>query len=119
MKTGNLLTGLMILLVLASSCNKDATSELEGSWLFPIAKGSLSINSLTELKNLKYHFEVPSVDIGQPSNVPVSSPGLYLDHVGPFAVQITDWLHRLDVDTLEFTGSLTNIFPIPDRKSVV
>src|ERR1051325_2345973 len=95
---------LLLFLAIATSCNKDKTSEFDGDWLFPIAKGDLSINSLSQLKNLAYNIEVPPLSIGQPVNIPVSSPGLQLSHVGPFAVQITDWLHRIDVDTLAFTG---------------
>jgi len=104
---------MLLLLVTAASCNKDKTNEMDGDWLFPIAKGNLSINSLSELKNLEYDVEIPAFSIGQPVNFPVSSPGLHISHVGPFGVQITDWLHRVDVDTLEFTGSLSNFFPIP------
>jgi len=100
-------------MLLIASCNKDKASNVTGDWLFPIAKGNLSINSLSQLKNLNYTINIPAQSIGQPVNIPVSSPGLQLDHVGPFPVEITDWLHRLDVDTLEFSGSLNNIFPIP------
>ena len=107
------MSALLLLLIAAGSCNKDKTSDIDGDWLFPIAKGEVSINSLSELKNLDYDVEIPAISIGQPVNIPVSSPGLQISHVGPFAVQITDWLHRVDVDTLEFTGSLSNFFPIP------
>ncbi len=99
--------------MLLISCEKDKVSDITGDWLFPIAKGTMSINSLSQLKNLKYQVNIPAGSIGQPVNIPVSSPGLQLDHVGPFPVLITDWLHRLDVDTLDFSGSLNNFFPIP------
>ena len=107
------ISALLFLMAIGASCNKDKTSELDGDWLFPIAKGNLSINSLSQLKNLNYHIQIPALSIGQPENIPVSSPGLQLSHVGPFPVLITDWLHRIDIDTLEFTGSLNNFFPIP------
>lgn len=104
---------LLILIAAISACNKEKTSELDGDWLFPIAKGNLSINSLSQFKNLKYHIEIPALSIGQPINIPISSPGLQLAHVGPFPVRITDWLRRVDIDTLSFSGSLANFFPIP------
>ncbi len=107
------LTAALLFACLFSSCKKDATTELEGDWLFPIAKGALSLNSVSSLKNLNYHIQIPAQSIAQPVNIPVSSPGLRLNHVGPFPIQITDWLHRLDVDTLEFSGSLNNFFPVP------
>lgn len=107
-----LLPALFITLALGS-CKKDSETQLEGDWLFPIAKGELSLNSMQSLKNLKYNIQVPAQSLNVPTNVPVSSPGLQLKYVGPFGVQITDWLHRLDVDTLAFTGSLNNFFPIP------
>ena len=103
----------ILFLMAAASCNKDKVSDLEGDWLFPIAKGNLSINSLEQLKNLEYAIEIPAFSLGQPVNIPVSSPGLNIAHVGPFPVEITNWLHRVDIDTLEFTGSLDNFFPIP------
>lgn len=106
-----ILSALAFLIVFAS-CKKDATTEMEGAWLFPIAKGNLSLNSLSTLKNLKYHIDIPAESLGQPAFVAVSAPGLQLAHVGPFPVQITDWLHRLDVDTLDFSGTLANFFPI-------
>lgn len=105
---------LFLLLILGvCACEKDKTTELEGEWLFPVAKGTLSLNSLSSLKNLQYHIGIPAQSISQPVNIPVSSPGLRLAHVGPFPVQITDWLRRLDVDSLAFSGSLNNFFPIP------
>ncbi len=108
-----LVSAFLLLAAGFSACKKGATAELEGDWLFPIAKGDLSINSLNSLKNLEYHIQIPAQSISQPVNIPVSSPGLQLQHVGPFPVQITDWLHRLDVDTLEFSGNLNNFFPVP------
>ena len=104
---------LLLLLATAASCNKDKTSELKGDWLFPIAKGDFSINSLSQLKNLDYQIEIPAYSIGQPVNILVSSPGIKIAHVGPFPVQITDWLHRVDIDTLAFSGTVNNFFPIP------
>jgi hypothetical protein len=96
-----------------SSCRKDTDTAFDGNWLFPIAKGDLSMNSLSELKNLDYHIQIPALSIGQPVNFPVTSPGLQLKYVGPFGVQITDWLKRVDIDSLEFSGTLNNFFPIP------
>jgi hypothetical protein len=110
--TNRTLTLLALLLVVFASCNKDSTTEMEGAWLFPVAKGNLSLNSMSTLKNLKYHVEVPPGSLGQPVQIAVSGPGLHLAHVGPFPVQITDWLHRLDIDTLDFSGTLANFFPI-------
>ncbi len=108
-----LLFPLFSLLLATASCTKDKKTDVEGEWLFPIAKGALSINTISQLRNLEYHISVPPPSINQPVNIPVSSPGLQLAHVGPFAVRITDWLKRMDVDTLEFSGSLQNFFPIP------
>jgi hypothetical protein len=103
-----------LLLTLAfTSCKKDAENEVEGDWLFPIAKGALSLNSLEALKNLNYHIEVTPGSINQPTNFVVSSPGIQMRFVGPFPIRITDWLHRLDVDTLAFSGTINNAFPIP------
>jgi hypothetical protein len=107
------LLSVLLLALGLTSCKKDAETELEGDWLFPIAKGALSLNSVESLKNLRYDIDIPAQSIFQPTNIPVSSPGLQLKHVGPFPVQINSWLHRLDVDTLSFTGSLNNFFPIP------
>lgn len=104
---------LALCILCAASCRKDKTSSLDGNWLFPVAKGSISLNTLNELKNITYNIDVPALSIGQPTNIPVSSPGLSLPHVGPFPLEISPWLHRIDVDTLEITGSLNNIFPIP------
>ena len=96
-----------------ASCAKDTKSDLQGEWLFPVAKGTLSINTISALRNLQYHVAIPAPSINQPVNIPVSSPGLQLAHVGPFAVRVTDWLKRMDVDTLDFSGALQNFFPIP------
>jgi hypothetical protein len=110
---------LLFLVAMTASCKKDKTNDLEGAWLFPIAKGNLSINSFSDLKNLRYQIEVPALSIGQPINIPISSPGLHISHVGPFPVLITDWLHRVDIDTLKFSGSLNNFFPIPIGEGTV
>jgi len=107
-----LLTGLLVVITLAG-CQKDQLSTVYGDWLFPIAKGSISLYTLKELRNLQYDIDIPALSIGQPVGIPISAPGLQIDHVGPFAVQISPWLHRMDIDTLEFSGSLHNIFPIP------
>lgn len=99
--------------LIIGSCSKDKQMTANGDWLFPIAKGELSIASLGELSNLKYTVNIPPVSLGQPVGVPVISPGLNIDHVGPFALEITPWLHRVDLDTIEINAQLTNFFPIP------
>lgn len=104
---------LLLLPVLMLSCNKDQRINANGDWLFPVAKGSLSLTSLSELRNLKYSVQIPALSIGQPIGVPVSSPGLSIAHVGPFALQITPWLRSIDIDSLEINTTLRNIFPIP------
>ena len=98
---------------LITSCSKDKQMTANGDWLFPIAKGELSIASLGELNNLTYTVNIPPVSLGQPVGVPVTSPGLTIDHVGPFALEITPWLHRIDLDSIEINAKLTNFFPIP------
>jgi len=100
-------------LLIVAGCSKDRKTELQGNWLFPLAKGELSINSISTLENLEYNVDIPAFSLGVPENVSVSSPGLQISHVGPFALQIADWLRRVDIDTLEFTGSLQNFFPVP------
>jgi hypothetical protein len=108
--------GLLLMLlfpVMLLSCSKDQHTTTNGDWLFPVAKGSLSLTSLSELKNLKYSVQIPAISIGQPVGVPVSSPGLSIAHVGPFALQITPWLKSIDIDSLEINTTLRNIFPIP------
>ncbi len=103
----------LLTFLLAAGCSKDRNAELRGDWLFPLAKGDLSINSINSLKNLQYDVDIPAFSLGVPEGIPVSSPGLRISHVGPFALQIADWLHRVDIDTLQFTGSLENFFPVP------
>jgi hypothetical protein len=104
---------LAITILLTTGCSKDRKTELQGNWLFPLAKGELSINSISSLENLEYNVDIPAFSLGVPENVSVSSPGLQISHVGPFALQIADWLRRVDIDTLEFNGSLRNFFPVP------
>lgn len=94
------------------SCKKDQKSTLEGDWLFPIAKGSFSLNSLNMFRHITYDMEVHPADIDQAEGIPVSSPGLYFAHLGPAEVPVTGCLARLDVDTLNFSGTFTNNFPV-------
>ena len=47
------LSALSLLIAFCASCSKDKENELDGDWLFPIAKGTLSINSFSELENLR------------------------------------------------------------------
>lgn len=96
-----------------TACSKDRDAELRGDWLFPLAKGAFSINSMSALQNLQYDVDIPAVALNVPEGIAVSSPGLRISHVGPFALQISDWLRRVDIDTLEFRGRLDNFFPIP------
>lgn len=104
---------LLAMPVLLYSCSKDKHTSANGDWLFPIAKGSLSLTSLNELKNKTYNVSIPALSINQPVGVPVSSPGISINHVGPFAMEVAPWLHRIDIDSLEVGASLTNNFPIP------
>lgn len=99
--------------LLWAACSKDRAAELRGDWLFPLAKGDFSINTLSTLENLDYEINIPALSLGVPEGIPVSSPGLRISHVGPFAVRIAEWLRRIDIDTLEFSGNLENFFPVP------
>lgn len=94
------------------SCKKDQSVNLDGHWLFPIAKGTFSLNSLSMFRNVSYLMEFSNTDLNQPSGTPVSSPGLFFGHLGPAKVPITDCISRIDVDTLSFSGVLTNNFPV-------
>lgn len=110
-----ILTGILICLAfpLLFSCNKDGYGSSEGAWLFPIAKGEFSLATLRNLRNTNYSATINPSNIGQPIGVVVNSPGLALDHVGPFAFRINDWLKRVDIDSLSISVSLDNAFPIP------
>jgi hypothetical protein len=111
----NLKSGIsaLLLITVLASCVKESNPDVQGDWLVPIAKGELSINTLKLLENLEYDLQIPALSLGLPENTPVSSPGLHIDHVGPFPFQVVSWIHRVDIDTLEFSGSLQNFFPIP------
>lgn len=109
----NLIALLFLFPVIWLSCTKDKHTTSDGQWLFPIAKGTLSLTSLKELKDKTYNVDIPAISIGQPVGIVVASPGLNISHVGPFPVEISPWLHRIDVDSLEIAVNLQNFFPIP------
>jgi hypothetical protein len=103
---------LALLCLTAASCKKDKQTNLEGDWLFPIAKTSFSLNSLEMFRKFSYQMELKPSDIHQPVGTPVSSTGLYIAYVGPATMPLMSCLARLDVDTLSFAGTFTNHFPV-------
>ncbi|MBS1630721.1 MAG: hypothetical protein JST27_11755 [Bacteroidetes bacterium] len=111
-KFGSALLACLLLACAGISCKKDKSVNLDGHWLFPIAKGTFSLNSLSMFRNVQYHMEITAGDLHQPIETPVSSPGLAFNFIGPAKVPITDCIARIDVDTFSFSGVLTNQFPV-------
>ena len=102
-----------------SSCKKAPTGNSSGipwksSWLIPAIKGSLSLANLKELRDNEFTHEIPALSLGFPTGVPIPIiPGISINHIGPFAQQISPWLHKANVDSFDLDISLQNLFPIP------
>lgn len=112
MKTRTLPVLALLCALAGTSCKKDKPVLLDGEWLFPIAKGSFSLNSLSMFRHAGQHVELHAASLGLPEGTAVSSPGLYFEHLGPAEIPIADCIARIDIDTLSFSGTLTNNFPV-------
>jgi hypothetical protein len=109
----------LVLIIGASSCKKAPTGNSSGipwksSWLIPAIKGSLSLANLKELRDNEYTHEIPALSLGFPTGVQIPIiPPITINHIGPFAQQISPWLHKANVDSFDLDISLQNLFPIP------
>lgn len=96
------------------SCKKHVVddSPIESNWLLPLVKGNVSLNDLSQLEGNSYSYEITPDDIGMPSNSTVSSPGLTVDFLGPYAIPTQDIIKYLKVDSLALGINIHNLFPV-------
>lgn len=106
------LIGVINILVLLNSCDKQLP-EWHPEYLGPLVKTRVEIEDITELRNIVFSRNVPSVDIksdwnGRKKNVPpYSTPS-----VGPYLFKLTDHFEKVVADTFVFEATFTNVLPV-------
>lgn len=104
-------------LLLSVSCQKFSLNPQKqpwsSEWLVPVLKTSFSLENLKSLQNSTVTFPLAPINIGIP-NVGFSTyvPPVFINHIGPFAQPVADWLHKAYLDSLRLTVSMQNIFPV-------
>lgn len=111
--------GTMALTVVASvllalvSCEKDMSlDKWKPDILAPLAKGTIKVEDVAQIRNKKWTQTVPPADIGYVSGLPVDVPALDIDYVGPYQYTISDIIDFIQVDTMDFRITFTNNYPI-------
>ncbi len=104
-------------LCLTVSCQKFSLNPQKqpwsSEWLVPVLKTSFSLENLKSLQNSTVSFQLAPVSIGIPSiGVPITVPPFTINHIGPFAQPVADWLHKANLDSLRLTVKMQNMFPI-------
>ncbi|GDX52402.1 hypothetical protein LBMAG27_14490 [Bacteroidota bacterium] len=105
---------LFILLISFCGCKKiqQLNPQLHPEWLAPIAKTSVTLETLSLLDSSQFTRKIPSLDLGFPTGITLNVPALYFSHFGPYPLPVSDWIKEIKVHTLDLTISLTNSFPI-------
>ncbi len=106
---------LLILFIGFISCNKDKSNTLptwNSDWLLPIAKGKVSFETLKTLSNIETTIQIPSIDLGYTGGAKVNVAPLNISKMGPYKIPLSNWIHKINFDSLELSLSMTNIFPI-------
>ncbi len=105
---------LFILLISIFGCKKfqQPNPQLHPEWLAPIAKTSVTLETLSLLDSTKFTRKIPSLDLGFPTGITLNVPALYFSHLGPYPLAVSDWIKEIQVHTLDLTISLSNSFPI-------
>ena len=105
---------LFIFLISFCGCKKfeQVNPQLHPEWLAPIAKTSVTLETLSLLDSTQFIRKIPSLDLGFPTGVTLDVPALHFSHLGPYPLAVSDWIKEIKVHTLDLTISLTNSFPI-------
>lgn len=114
----NKIIALLLIAVLGlSACQKFSLNPKNqpwnSEWLVPVLKTSFSLENLKSLQNSTVSFPLAPVSIGIPSiGMPINVPPFSINHVGPFAQPVADWLYKANLDSLRLTVTMQNMFPI-------
>lgn len=105
---------LFIILIFFCGCKKfqQLDSQIHPEWLAPIAKTTVSLETLSLLDSTQFTRKIPSLDLGFPSGITLDLPALYFSHLGPYPLAVSDWIKEVHVQTFDLTISITNSFPI-------
>ncbi|NNC94551.1 MAG: hypothetical protein HKN92_03245 [Chitinophagales bacterium] len=111
MKKNNIFLLVLSLALFLVSCQKDL--DWTPSVLGPIVYTKANVKDLSDLKDKRATYYLPSFDLGFPENVPVTVPPLYIERLGPQTINISDYFIDVTIDTANITTSISNPFPIP------
>lgn len=103
-----------IVLISICGCKKfdSISSQVHPEWLAPVAKTSVSLETLSLLDSSQFTRNIPSLDLGFPTGITFNAPATHIAHLGPYPMMVSDWVKEIHVHSLDLTLSLTNSFPI-------
>lgn len=104
----------LLLLLSFISCKKpiEDNDPIDSNWLLPLVKGYISLDDLSRLEGLNSVYEISPSDFGQIANTPVSSPGIFVQRLGPYTIPMQEIIKSVTIDTLEIQVRFENQFPV-------
>lgn len=108
----------MFVLALLLGCRKndEPLADLpnyRGEWLLPLVQGDAALVQLSQLQELPLSVALNSGEFGFPAGTYPVVPPIALPFIGPFDIEVADFLVVMEVSTMDVTIEFNNPFPIP------
>ncbi len=106
-----ILSGISLLLTVAS-CKK--IDSLQPDILAPLIKSTAKVEDIGQIRDKHFTQEFPAASIGSyPVGVLLASVApIEIDHVGPYPYTLSDTVTFVDIDTMNFSLTFSNSYPI-------
>ncbi|HEX2616424.1 MAG TPA: hypothetical protein VHL57_02720, partial [Flavobacteriales bacterium] len=113
------LAAVVALAVLFAACRKEVNDSIlddlppyHGAWLLPLVKGDVSMQQIADLQHVELSTDLISDTLGFPPGTYPVVPALALPPLGPFPVEVADFLYDIEAEITDLHVSVTNNFPI-------
>lgn len=108
---------ILVALLLFAACHKSLNLD---NWtpkvLGPLVNGYATIEEVSDLRDKIFHREISPGDLHFENydfnNYTGNVPAMFINHVGPFPYQLSDYFHSVFVDSADFVITIHNTFPI-------
>lgn len=119
-RTSPLLLAALLAAVFAAGCRKEPNDSLlddlppyHGAWLLPLVKGDVSMQQIADVQHVELAADLAPDSIGFPSGTYTDVPPIALPPLGPFPVEVADFLYDIEAEVTDLVVTVTNNFPVP------
>lgn len=91
----------------------DDLPPYRGSWLLPLVKGDVNMQQIADVQHVELAADLAPDTIGYPAATYPVVPPIALPPLGPFPVEVADFLYDIQADVTDLAVTVTNHFPVP------